>query len=236
VRAEVVRLVGVGEELTSGQIPFTPRAAKVLELSLREALNLGNSFIDTEHILLGLITEKDGVAARILLGFGVDSETIHNEVIRGGVVAPPPSIQAAPQTLAETSDLELGWRRRPIALAALGAAALTRRAFDGSRTGHLEPLEMQVLVYLTLSPSDTTSIEPVDLVGALRSALACDDHDLERAIAALLERRLVVDPDDYGLISITIAGSIAVQSWLNQIAPLFGGWPPDHPAADDATG
>src|SRR5919199_695535 len=67
VRAQVVRIVGSGEEVTSGQIPFTPRAKKVLELALREALSLGHNYIGTEHILLG---------------FDADSEKIRNEVIR----------------------------------------------------------------------------------------------------------------------------------------------------------
>jgi ATP-dependent Clp protease ATP-binding subunit ClpC len=82
VRAQVVRIVGSGEEVTSGQIPFTPRAKKVLELALREALSLGHNYIGTEHILLGLVRENEGVAARLLLDFDADSEKIRNEVIR----------------------------------------------------------------------------------------------------------------------------------------------------------
>jgi ATP-dependent Clp protease ATP-binding subunit ClpC len=82
VRGQVVRIVGSGEEVTSGQIPFTPRAKKVLELALREALSLGHNYIGTEHILLGLVRENEGVAARILLDFDADSEKIRNEVIR----------------------------------------------------------------------------------------------------------------------------------------------------------
>src|SRR4051812_12751148 len=82
VRAQVVRIVGSGEEVTSGQIPFTPRAKKVLELAFREALSLGHNYIGTEHILLGLVRENEGVAARILLDFDADSEKIRNEVIR----------------------------------------------------------------------------------------------------------------------------------------------------------
>jgi ATP-dependent Clp protease ATP-binding subunit ClpC len=82
VRAQVVRIVGSGEEVTTGQIPFTPRAKKVLELALREALSLGHNYIGTEHILLGLVRENEGVAARILIDFDADSEKIRNEVIR----------------------------------------------------------------------------------------------------------------------------------------------------------
>src|SRR5436309_992565 len=82
VRAQVVRIVGSGEEVTSGQIPFTPRAKKVLELALREALSLGHNYIGTEHILLGLVRENEGVAARILLDFSADAEKIRNEITR----------------------------------------------------------------------------------------------------------------------------------------------------------
>jgi hypothetical protein len=82
VRAEVTRIVGSGEELATGQIPFTPRGKKVLELALREALSLGHNHIGTEHILLGLVREGEGVAMRILLEFDVDADKIRNEVIR----------------------------------------------------------------------------------------------------------------------------------------------------------
>ncbi len=82
VRSQVIRIVGAGEEVTSGQIPFTPRAKKVLELALREALSLGHNYIGTEHILLGLVRENEGVAARILADFDADSEKIRNEIIR----------------------------------------------------------------------------------------------------------------------------------------------------------
>jgi ATP-dependent Clp protease ATP-binding subunit ClpA len=82
VRAQVARIVGQGDEVTSGQIPFTPRAKKVLELSLREALQLGHNYIGTEHVLLGVARENEGVAARILLDLGADAETIRNEIIR----------------------------------------------------------------------------------------------------------------------------------------------------------
>src|SRR5207244_6709839 len=67
VRSQVARIVGPGDEVTSGQIPFTPRAKKVLEIALREGLSLGHDYIGTEHILLGLVRETEGVAARLLL-------------------------------------------------------------------------------------------------------------------------------------------------------------------------
>jgi ATP-dependent Clp protease ATP-binding subunit ClpC len=82
VRAHVARIVGQGDEVTTGQIPFTPRARKVLELALQEGLSLGHHYIGTEHLLLGLVRENDGVAVRVLLEFDADADTIRNEVIR----------------------------------------------------------------------------------------------------------------------------------------------------------
>lgn len=85
VREQVVRIVGPGEAaLPSGQIPFTPRAKRVLETAPHEALSLGQNIINTEHILLGLVGENDGVASRILLDLYVEPERIRNEVIRMG--------------------------------------------------------------------------------------------------------------------------------------------------------
>jgi ATP-dependent Clp protease ATP-binding subunit ClpC len=82
VRAQVARLVGQGDEAPTGQIPFTPRAKKVLELSLREALTLGHDYIGTEHILLGLARENEGVAARVLREAGISAIEIHEAIIR----------------------------------------------------------------------------------------------------------------------------------------------------------
>jgi len=81
VRGQVARIIGEGDDVTSDQIPFTPRAKKVLELSMREALSLGHNYIGTEHILLGIARENEGVAARILLDYGIDAERIRNAVI-----------------------------------------------------------------------------------------------------------------------------------------------------------
>ena len=82
VRAQVARIIGEGEEVVNGQIPFTPRAKKVLELSLREALGLGHNYIGTEHILLGLAREREGVGMRILLDYDVDEAKIRDAVVR----------------------------------------------------------------------------------------------------------------------------------------------------------
>jgi ATP-dependent Clp protease ATP-binding subunit ClpC len=80
-RARVEAIVGEGRAAPSGHIPFTPRAKKVLELSLREAVQLGHNYIGTEHILLGMIREGEGVAAQVLTGLGVDLATARREVV-----------------------------------------------------------------------------------------------------------------------------------------------------------
>src|ERR671922_620146 len=82
VRQQVEEIIGQGGSSPSGHIPFTPRAKKVLELSLREALQLGHNYIGTEHILLGLIREGEGVAAQVLQKLGADLNRVRQQVIQ----------------------------------------------------------------------------------------------------------------------------------------------------------
>ena len=82
VRNQVEEIIGQGQQAPSGHIPFTPRAKKVLELSLREALQLGHNYIGTEHILLGLIREGEGVAAQVLVKLGADLNRVRQQVIQ----------------------------------------------------------------------------------------------------------------------------------------------------------
>jgi ATP-dependent Clp protease ATP-binding subunit ClpC len=107
VRQQVEEIIGQGQQAPSGHIPFTPRAKKVLELSLREALQLGHNYIGTEHILLGLIREGDGVAAQVLVKLGADLNRVRQQVIQllhgyqGGkepASAPGGSAESAPST------------------------------------------------------------------------------------------------------------------------------------------
>jgi hypothetical protein len=97
VRAQVEEIIGHGEEKPSSHIPFTPRAKKVLELSLREALQLGHNYIGTEHILLGLIREGEGVAAQVLVKLGASLDRVRQQVIQilSGYAGPIPAEQAA---------------------------------------------------------------------------------------------------------------------------------------------
>ena len=82
VRQQVTEIIGRGDQAPSGHIPFTPRAKRVLELSLREAKELGHSYIGTEHILLGLIREGDGVAAQMLVKLGADLDRTRQQVVQ----------------------------------------------------------------------------------------------------------------------------------------------------------
>src|SRR6056297_4067208 len=82
VRNQVTDIIGRGQTAPAGHIPFPPRAKKVLELSLREALQLGHNYIGTEHILLGLIREGEGVAAQVLVKLGADLSRVRQQVIQ----------------------------------------------------------------------------------------------------------------------------------------------------------
>ncbi|RJT80102.1 ATP-dependent Clp protease ATP-binding subunit [Arthrobacter cheniae] len=99
VREQVQEIIGQGQQAPSGHIPFTPRAKKVLELSLREALQLGHNYIGTEHILLGLIREGEGVAAQVLVKLGADLNRVRQQVIQllSGYQGKEPPAAGGPQ-------------------------------------------------------------------------------------------------------------------------------------------
>ncbi len=133
VRAQVARIVGQGDEVTTGQIPFTPRAKKVLDLALREALSLGHGYIGPEHILLGLVRENDGVGARILLDLGAGAEKVRDEIIRmlSGSGSGPARAHSTVAPLPPNGDDESSTRQGRRALGLLVAFAvgvLTGRA------------------------------------------------------------------------------------------------------------
>jgi ATP-dependent Clp protease ATP-binding subunit ClpC len=82
-REQIIKMIGVGDDPVSGHVPFTPRTKRVLELALREALTLEQDFLDTEHILLGLLDETECVAARLLRDDDIDFEATRAELIAG---------------------------------------------------------------------------------------------------------------------------------------------------------
>jgi ATP-dependent Clp protease ATP-binding subunit ClpC len=106
VRSQVEEIIGQGGSSPSGHIPFTPRAKKVLELSLREALQLGHNYIGTEHILLGLIREGEGVAAQVLVKLGADLSRVRQQVIQllSGYQGPGGSSEKAGASTGQASE------------------------------------------------------------------------------------------------------------------------------------
>ena len=130
VRGQVEEIIGQGQQAPSGHIPFTPRAKKVLELSLREALQLGHNYIGTEHILLGLIREGEGVAAQVLVKLGADLNRVRQQVIQllsgyqGGKEAA--TAGAGPQGDAPSTSLVLD--------------QFGRNLTQGAREGKLDPV------------------------------------------------------------------------------------------------
>jgi ATP-dependent Clp protease ATP-binding subunit ClpC len=110
VRRQVEEIVGGGQAAPTGHIPFTPRAKKVLELSLRESLQLGHEYIGTEHILLGLVREGEGVAAQVLQKHGADLDRVRRAVLEQlgePDVGTPPESTAAERTHGEVVEASL---------------------------------------------------------------------------------------------------------------------------------
>ena len=133
-RSQIVSVVGQGESAATGQIPFTPRAKRALELSLREALALGHDHIGTEHVLLGLVRDEDSVAVRVLESLGADTDVVREEVLHllSGGAARPRALERRPITLEGVDEWKEAGRvretsgdaeRRPLLLAVSLAVA-----------------------------------------------------------------------------------------------------------------
>jgi hypothetical protein len=140
----------------------------------------------------------------------------------------------APEMIGEV-EVDLGWRGRPIALAALGAAVLARSVFDPSRTGMLAPIEMQLLAHLALGAREIPMAEPGEEIESLAGALACDPGDLAGAVMSLIGQGLLVGPSgaEEDRVVITPAGVTHVDAWLHRTVSLFRGCPPTVPGVDD---
>src|SRR3954465_15809254 len=146
VRQQVEEIIGQGQQAPSGHIPFTPRAKKVLELSLREALQLGHNYIGTEHILLGLIREGEGVAAQVLVKLGADLNRVRQQVIQllSGFQGKETAAAGAPQEGAPSSSLVLDQFGRNYTQAARegtrAPAQCGRNLPTAAREGKLDPV------------------------------------------------------------------------------------------------
>src|SRR5439155_1638422 len=181
VRQQVEEIIGQGQQAPSGHIPFTPRAKKVLELSLREALQLGHNYIGTEHILLGLIREGEGVAAQVLVKLGADLNRVRQQVIQllHGYQGKEPTASGAPSEAAPSASLVLD--------------QFGRNLTQGAREGKLDPVigrekeierVMQVL-------SRRTKNNPMLARGELQTigATTLDEYRKHLEKDAALERR-----------------------------------------------
>ena len=145
VRQQVEEIIGQGQQAPSGHIPFTPRAKKVLELSLREALQLGHNYIGTEHILLGLIREGEGVAAQVLVKLGADLNRVRQQVLQllSGYQGKEPAEGSSGGRGEGTpsSSLVLDQFGRNLTQARpRGQAGPGHRPGEGDRAGHAGPL------------------------------------------------------------------------------------------------
>ena len=190
VRAQVEEIIGQGQSAPTGHIPFTPRAKKVLELSLREALQLGHNYIGTEHILLGLIREGEGVAAQVLVKLGADLSRVRQQVIQllsgyaGGVGAGGRTRlvrMTVPADIRETEEQLAQVRAKK-------EAAIDANDFEGA--AGLRDQERQLWRRLTERERAWTA--EVDL-----KTVVHENHNLHREVERLrdLLRQHGIDPD-----------------------------------------
>jgi ATP-dependent Clp protease ATP-binding subunit ClpC len=193
VRAQVEEIIGQGQQAPSGHIPFTPRAKKVLELSLREANQLGHNYIGTEHILLGLIREGEGVAAQVLVKLGADLSRVRQQVIQllSGYAGGKEGKEAGARTrlvrMTVPADLlvlteELAQVRRQ------KEAAIDAEDFD--QATELRDAEKELLTRLAEREQEWTA--GVDLAAVIQ-----ENHNLHREVERLREllRQHGIEPD-----------------------------------------
>jgi ATP-dependent Clp protease ATP-binding subunit ClpC len=167
VREQVEEIIGRGQKSPSGNISFTPRGKKVLELSLREALQFGHNYIGTEHILLGIIREGEGVAAQVLVNLGGDLKTVRQQVIQ--LLKEKPTTEELPQAA----------QARAARLAeSVGAAGIVSRAEAAVPMGLTSPAESASLngkLNEVLSRLDSISNRMTLIERALGIGTAKDD-------------------------------------------------------------
>jgi ATP-dependent Clp protease ATP-binding subunit ClpC len=190
VRAQVTEIIGQGQSAPTGHIPFTPRAKKVLELSLREALELGHNYIGTEHILLGLLREGEGVAAQILVRLGADRDRVREQVIQllSGYTG---SVEAGARTRLVHMTVPTDIRENEEQLAQVRQAKEAAiDADDFERAAALRDKERQL--WRRLAERERAWTAGVD-----RAAVIHENHKLHREVERLRELlgRHGIDPD-----------------------------------------
>jgi ATP-dependent Clp protease ATP-binding subunit ClpA len=189
VRAQVEESIGQGQRAPTGHIPFIPRAKKVLELSLREATQLGHNYIGTEHLLLGLVREGEGVAAQVLVKLGADRSRVRHQVIQlltghsGGmeIVRTQLVRMTVPEDLRQAKEQLAQVRREK-------EEAIDRQDFE--RAAALRDAEKQLLTRLTKREQQWTA--GVDLAAVIQ-----ETHNLHREVERLREllRQQGIEPD-----------------------------------------
>ncbi len=208
LRREVEEIIGRGQNAPAGHIPFTPRAKKVLELSLREALQLGHDYIGTEHILLGLVREGEGVAAQVLIKLG----------------APLPRVR---ETVLALTAGHAG-PERPAGEPAAVQAPLWSWAASSVEPALVEPPELRRVIPIAKGfelPAGrrltVVSVELWSVGGELRYTLAAPGADLERPEASVAEGWRLGDDagTDYQVVGHRTAGSRAAWSGAIRFVP-----------------
>jgi ATP-dependent Clp protease ATP-binding subunit ClpC len=191
VRAQVEEIIGQGQSAPTGHIPFTPRAKKVLELSLREAKQLGHNYIGTEHILLGLIREGEGVAAQVLVKLGAGLDRVRQQVIHvlSGSAAAGMEAGARTRLVRMTVPEELRQAEEQLAQVRREKEAAID-AEDFERAAGLRDKERQLLG--RLAEQERTWTAGVDL-----EAVVQENHNLHREVERLREllRQHGIEPD-----------------------------------------
>jgi ATP-dependent Clp protease ATP-binding subunit ClpA len=202
VRAQVEEIIGQGQTAPTGHIPFTPRAKKVLELSLREAKQLGHDYIGTEHILLGVIREGEGVAAQVLVKLGGDLSRVRQQVIQvlsGAAAGMEGGVRTrlvrmtVPDELREAEE-QLGRVRREKE-AAIDAEDFERAAGlrDQERQLRTRVAEQERQLLTRVAEWERAGAAGVDL-----AAVVQDNQRLHREVERLREllRRHGIEPED----------------------------------------
>jgi len=219
VRLQVVEAIGLSDSPPSGSPPFTPRAKKVLELALREALQLGHSYIGTEHLLLGLVREGEGVAAQVLVSLGADLLQVRSVAIRlmgGGpgavdavewkegvrarvrprrTVSPAATCALCGRDLWESAHFVTAGRVSICEACVRSASDLLESAKPEQRSLHMPPRVFGE------APDDDTLHE---VVGALRSALSVSTQEKVRST-------VVEDADRVAWMLVGLTGRLAAE-------------------------
>lgn len=200
-RGQVEIIVGYGEEGTGAQAPFTPRSKKVLQLAEREALQLGHDYVSTEHVLLGLLRESEGVAARVLLNLNIDPDALRREVLRYLPDAAGPEADSLDEVELELEREEAG-------------RMLFRGRVGGIRTDLNLPRPLTVTINADYSyrasvgfTDGSTTVEPADVADSMRYGMKETEARTLEAVIAMLGERLLGAFSAMLEVTVTVSGA-----------------------------